>query len=522
MPLSLRSQRGFTTVTLMGVLLVGGLLVAAGFAAVNPDISLSRSDQDTKQAFGSAEAGLQWYLNRLGQDNSFYVHCTNVPDPNATENAPVNQRWSGSGSDPRRWRKLPGEDAKYTVELMPAPGFSSCIQNNQYSMIDANGNMKVRITGKSRGQVRTVLATLRRRNFIDFIYFTNFETLDPVAKTTAADVTKAQAECATYRDSRTSFCTEIQFAPGDVINGPLHTNDNMLVCGSPTFGRNSRDAIEVSGTPPYESAGGSCGSPSPNMQGTLVNPAQALGMPPSNAELANIADTNYRFYGKTSITFNDDTMTVDNADRFGTVPQTMSLPPNGVIYVFNKSCTAGYSRSQTYPTTATGCGDVWIKGRYGRDLTIGAANDIVINGNLTRQSDGLLLGLIANNFVRVYHPVNFNQTGGTSVGGCTNKADYLPNLTIHAAILALQHSFIVDNWYCGEPTADLNVDGAIAQKYRGPVGTGSGGTIVTGYRKQYTYNDRLRYREPPYFLDPVQASWRISRETEQEHAVKER
>lgn len=36
----------------------------------------------------------------------------------------------------------------------------------------------------------------------------------------------------------------------------------------------------------------------------------------------------------------------------------------------------------------------------------------------------------------------------------------------------------------------------------------------------YVYNDRLRYREPPYFLDPVQASWRISRETEQVPAIK--
>lgn len=62
--------------------------------------------------------------------------------------------------------------------------------------------------------------------------------------------------------------------------------------------------------------------------------------------------------------------------------------------------------------------------------------------------------------------------------------------------------------------------GAIAQQFRGPVGTGSGASISTGFRKEYVYNDRLRYREPPYFLDPVQASWRISRETEQVPAIK--
>ena len=78
----LRGQRGFTTVTLMGVLAVGGLLVAAGFAAVDPDISLSREDQDYKQSYGAAESGLQWYLNSLGKNNNYYVNCTTgLPQP---------------------------------------------------------------------------------------------------------------------------------------------------------------------------------------------------------------------------------------------------------------------------------------------------------------------------------------------------------------------------------------------------------------------------------------------------------
>ena len=38
-------------------------------------------------------------------------------------------------------------------------------------------------------------------------------------------------------------------------------------------------------------------------------------------------------------------------------------------------------------TTASeqaGCGDVWINGDYGADLTVAADNDIVINGNIER------------------------------------------------------------------------------------------------------------------------------------------
>ena len=64
-----RCQQGFTTVTLMGVLMVGGLLVAASFAAVDPDIGLSQKDDDSKQAYAAAEAGISYYLNRLAQDS---------------------------------------------------------------------------------------------------------------------------------------------------------------------------------------------------------------------------------------------------------------------------------------------------------------------------------------------------------------------------------------------------------------------------------------------------------------------
>ena len=143
-------------------------------------------------------------------------------------------------------------------------------------------------------------------------------------------------------------------------------------------------------------------------------------------------------------------------------------------------------------------------------------SDIVINGHLERSSggDGLLLGLIANNFVRVYHPTYTDDDCDT------NDAGSITDLKIQAAILALKHSFIVDNWNCGPALGALHVEGAIAQKFRGPVGTGSGLSINTGYRKDYVYNDRLRYREPPFFMDPVQASWRVARQNEQVPATR--
>jgi hypothetical protein len=43
---------------------------------------------------------------------------------------------------------------------------------------------------------------------------------------------------------------------------------------------------------------------------------------------------------------------------------------------------------------------------------------------------------------------------------------------------------------------------------------------VTGYTKDYNYDKRLRYRSPPFFLDPISAAWRIIRANEQVPAPK--
>ncbi len=93
----------------------------------------------------------------------------------------------------------------------------------------------------------------------------------------------------------------------------------------------------------------------------------------------------------------------------------------------------------------------------------------------------------------------------------------MQDVRLDAAILALNHSFIVDNWYCGADLGTLTVNGAIAQKFRGTVGTG-GATSGSGYIKDYNYVDDLQHRDPPAFLNPTQSSWTIRRFVEQSPA----
>jgi hypothetical protein len=98
---------------------------------------------------------------------------------------------------------------------------------------------------------------------------------------------------------------------------------------------------------------------------------------------------------------------------------------------------------------------------------------------------------------------------------CTNSTPNLGDITVQAAILSVNHSFTVDNYACGAFEGTLTVKGAIAQYFRGTVGTGVGGLNGTGYLKDYNYDDILKYRSPPYFLSPLATPWLVARTNEQ-------
>ena len=157
--------------------------------------------------------------------------------------------------------------------------------------------------------------TLRRKSFIDFLWFTNYETLDPAAYSPNASTETpawAAANCIFYRSQRNSSCDDISFLTVDSLKGPLHTNDSLLICGSPTFGTDANDLIELNGSSPGWVS--SC-SASPNFDGTVIHPGGILPMPQTNAELAQSADPAYTFTGETRLIFNGDTMTVNGGTR---------------------------------------------------------------------------------------------------------------------------------------------------------------------------------------------------------------
>jgi hypothetical protein len=389
------------------------------------------------------------------------------------------------------------------------------------------GSFRIRSTGYAGKAKLSIVATYKRASLLDYLYFTQLETLDPVTYWSTEMIEGAYDQCTKFRrEGRTDAnipgtsqkCLDIVFIGEDEVNGPLHTNDDLLICGEPKFGRSPADVIAVSAPEPGYASSSNCdskyGSPpwEPNFAGPFVTTAPVLEPPSTNKKLQKIAGEDYTFAGQTRITLDGSNIKV----KVGTgVEVTKPIPTSGVVYIENGSCSSSYSpyarTDEMYPTTS-GCGNAIVRGGYSGRLTIAAENDIIVDGNIEGSGTGLL-GLVANNFVRVYHPLSPASSSTSFVGSnkcndTTNGSGSLSDLRIDAAILAINHSFIVDHFNCGANLGTLTVNGAISQKFRGAVGQGS-----AGYIKNYNYDDRLRYQEPPNFLDPVEAAWHIQRET---------
>ncbi len=497
----LREESGFSMVVVTGVLAVTAMFLAAGFAAADGDLPALKGSKDRKQAYAAAEAGLAYYRHHLLKDNDFWTRCDNVPGPQPGVPAPITQ----AGAADRRWRTLPGSTARYTVELLPAKGRTACVQGDQSSMLDqSTGTFRIRATGRAGGITRSIVASFRRATFLDFLYFTDYETTDPAAYPTPAQRAAAELLCAgRYRADRAA-CSEIQFREPDKVKGPLHTNDDLLTCNKPIFGRDIDDTIEVSGpSPGYVK---SCGNVAPTFNGVFKFGQPALKIPTSNNALKSVTGAD-KYTGRTTIRLNGSQYTAVRSDGTSV---TKAIPTAGVIYVDNgTSCTGTTPPVVATYSESSGCAVAQVSGTYSRPLTIGSAGDILVrpptgstNGDIIQTNDAIL-GLIAENFIRIYHPVS----------SCENTAAVMPDVRIDAALLALNHSITVDNYNCGDRLGDLRISGAMAQVYRGAVGTS--GFRDTGYVKDYDYDDRLRYRSPPYFLTPVDAAWKVIKLNEQ-------
>jgi Tfp pilus assembly protein PilX len=634
----LPQQDGFTMILVLGVMLVTSLLLVAVFTAANGEIHLTKTDRAEKKAYYAAEAGIQDYEYHLTQDGNYLSYCT--------EPTPANPALNQVGASPLKKAEVPKASSsseatheEYAIQLLPAEsapaGDRKCDKNNLVeTMLEeksegAVGTFRIESTGYSEGAERTIVATFRNLNFVSFVWYTKYETGDPSVygepPTTPVSLPNYYIECGNFYGVRPAQggtplrCANNFFFGGESVNGPMHTEDHAGICGSPVFGRNKNDRIEFGNGGNKEGEGYSnegCGqSATPTFKGNHIPPAEvpSIEPPPGDEEIQHIVEPAYLYTGKTEIVLEGTTMTVTEHKGAGAptevVKTAVAYPPNGVIYV-KGACsepyspfgpTPRYSGNELNKPTDTTCGNVYIHGKYEDSLTVVAENDVIINGNITTPTSGetptsnALLGLIANNFVRIYHPVVEtyeveHYTPKTEAGTGTNgetcnsgfsynatlklcvekpksgysfheselidakpcntyqsrvetylsngKCEYTdaglfdcdaPNATskdlnepiIYAAMLAVKHGVIVDNFSCGEPgqlgsggkEGKLNVYGAVAGLYTNGYSGSNYESKFHGYGYNANYDNRLQIEEPPHFLNPIQAAWYVQRQT---------
>lgn len=311
-------------------------------------------------------------------------------------------------------------------------------------------------TGAFRGMTRTISLTVRQVSYARYAYLSNDEDM-----------------MFWYGD------VPIWFVTGDTITGPLHSNDQLNISGNPVFmGPVTTTASSINyyhGGPPTDN---------PDFRKSLTLGAPFVSLPSSSdilTPIMNAAQQSSGLYltGSAVITLRSDgTMDVTNAAKGWSSPHNIPLPQNGAVYVDN--------------------GQVSISGVLNGQLTVGTNKSIYVVNNLLYHDDPRtnpmssdMIGLVAQNNVYV-----------------DETAPY--NMEIDGSMVALNTSFGVESYNVGLK-GTLIVYGAITQYRRGPIGTFNSvtGAKVSGYTKNYIYDDRMGSAAPLYYPPAKDAANRI-------------
>ncbi len=320
---------------------------------------------------------------------------------------------------------------------------------------------RITSTGTVGGITRALTNYLQTDNYARYIWFTNSESFGG---------------------------TNVWFWDQDHLNGPTQTNGHFNIKGTPVF---NGEVVSVDDYIRYYNNGNNINSSNlsnppydlPDFGSTVTLGTDPTNMPTQalNLRTASTAAGGMRLTGNTTVVLNSNgTMNVTNNNQSPKWNnKNMALPANGALFVNSGSLT--------------------ISGTLNGRLTAGASGNINIPNNIVYATDPRInpastdtLGLISEQDVIINHSAP-------------------NNLEIDASIMALNTSFMLENYTQGPAKGTLNIFGGIIQNQRGPVGTFSGTTKVSGYSKNYNYDQRLLGSPPPFVPttgDYITLSWR--------------
>jgi hypothetical protein len=508
---------------LIAVALLMSIPVAIATTTVNQLPETTRN-LNWDAAYEAAQAGANDYMQDLDVNPNYIQYSKALPNGNAA--------FSG-------W-----------VQASTSP-----LEYYSYTPTVQVGQVLLTVSGKAgtgaTAVVRSFSYTIRPTTTLDDVYWSNYETLDTVVTNTEPSPQADQAYCQTYYDEPASDqypggttsgsnytingvtipaigppsdCI-VQFYTGDVLDGPVFSNDTFSMCGTPEFDSSIESgnpfAPSSVPSPPLPGEGtvwvDSCPASPPTTAPAFDGgpPAQTGNTTPASAVADVTPAKSFGCYYSAPVTISLSLTGAGNTDT-----QIVVTPVSGSVTVTKNAgntstCYTGsstFSTAQTFDLSAMDTGLIYVNGNANVSGTMTGLLDIVSAGNLT----------VTNNLQ--YKSGDINATTGTDstdalglIASNSVIVDEVDNMTIDAAILALADSFYVNNWYSqnGGPHGNgyydtLNVFGAIAQNFRGPVGTSGtshGQPFVTGFSKDYQYDQSLQSLWPPYFLPPNGAVW---------------
>ena len=423
----LAQEKGVSLVTTIAVVSILTTISVATLSLVISDNKISANHIETTKAFWLAESGLE---------KGLYWLRYQYPPPDGTGALTI-------------FNNAPSGNGFYTVVVDPDDGNPST-HIKQY---------EIRSIGTITNYSRQLEIQVRMNTFNKYIYATGDE------------------------GSGT-----IWFTSGDQLTGPMHSNDQIAIQGSPTFlGRVSSSAssfLEGSGYNPTFAEGYQLNSPTmqfPTAAEVLSNYTDVHGGPPDlviDASGNNHAEIIFNSNG--SIDYGVWHFQGKKKKKYDVPLTNISLNDiNGFIQVN---------------------GDVEVYGTVSGQVTLFATDDISIIDDIVYLNSGTNgepnpncpdhLGLISQQDIIV-------------ADNTANRNDVI----ICGAVLALGNSFTVQNYSSGSSRGSLRIWGALSQKIRGPVGT-TGWRGTTGYNKDYNYDERYQTEAPPYF--PTTGSYEIS------------
>jgi hypothetical protein len=513
-------------------MLVVSAFLFASLGGVVQQAPAARRDQDSKAAIAAAEAGIEEYLSRLNADTDY---------------------WKNGNTDAAN----PAFGARRSVPGTTGGGSFSYQLTSTPAQIAQSRMLRLRVTGTApasggRAVSKTLTVTMRPKSFLDFAYFSDVEVVDPAINGTDPVCAKHYYD-SPPRSARTD-CGDVSWGSGDVIDGAFHSNDAVQINGQARFldqrTESSWPAIEnaAPGTRTWWTSAGT----DPPLPAFAPQYAPSLALPVGNASMLAYVEPDADgdgsvgpgcyYTGATRIIFQGTTMRVYSPSTSSTQTpsrcldvsnrddeQVKPIPP--LIYVdgTTSSCsfgelgyprpgekyTVGSATDVAWVTSTTrggwspnyDCtrGTAFVEGDAHAQVTVAARDDVVVTDDLT-VTDGTtgtdIIGLVAGNCVWIWHPAN---NGSQNIGN--NDVH-----TIQAAVLALRHSFVLQNWTEGHTLGTLNIRGAMAQMFSGPFATvDTSGTVVNGYTAHsLVYDPRLAYLQPPYFLEPDASPWMVT------------